>query len=68
MNLFLVAPATVAHHLDDWASRLLETNHENDFDDRDRFSGRFVRACVRRNARSGKGGAYRPSGALLHDI
>ena len=31
----------------------LEADHENHFDDRDRFSGRFVGSCLRRNAGSG---------------
>jgi hypothetical protein len=68
MNLFLIALATVAHHLDDWGIQTLEANHEKHFDDRDCFSSRFVRSCLHRSAGNGKGGAYRASGALLHDI
>jgi hypothetical protein len=64
VNLFITAPASLAHHLDNWAARLW-TCHESDFDYRDGLSGRFVRSCLRRNAGSGKGGAYRASGALL---
>jgi Protein of unknown function (DUF3551) len=56
---FYIASASAAHHLDDWSIQLLEANHENRFDDRDGRSGRVVRSCRRRNARSGKGGGGR---------
>jgi hypothetical protein len=62
MNLFIIAPATVARDLDGWGVQALEANHENHFDDRDRLGGRLVRCCLRRNAGSGKGGAYVPPG------
>jgi hypothetical protein len=53
MNLFLIAPTRVAHYLDDWGIQTLETNHETDFNDRDRLGGRFIRSCLHRSAGNG---------------
>jgi hypothetical protein len=59
MNFFIIAPETVARHLDGWGIQTLEANHEKHFDDRDRLSGRFVRLpSPQRRERQRRGLSY----------